>query len=62
MDYDMISSNDEIGHAIIGALGSESGVRQWKVGHLVPTKTCVQEVLEHPETPVAVWHRLSPKW
>ncbi|KAL6734985.1 hypothetical protein Aduo_005470 [Ancylostoma duodenale] len=50
MDYDLLSSNDEIGHAIIGPLGGETGARHWK------------EVIEHPETPLALWHRLTPRW
>ncbi|KAE9414103.1 hypothetical protein Angca_009361, partial [Angiostrongylus cantonensis] len=50
MDYDLLSSNDEIGHAILGPLGGEAGTHQWK------------EVIEHPETPLAVWHRLTPRW
>ncbi|VDO92237.1 unnamed protein product [Heligmosomoides polygyrus] len=50
MDYDLLSSNDEIGHAIIGPLGGEAGARQWK------------EVIDHPETPLALWHRLTPRW
>ncbi|GMS85662.1 hypothetical protein PENTCL1PPCAC_7837, partial [Pristionchus entomophagus] len=50
MDYDMLSSNDEIGHVVLGALGSDSGSRQWR------------QAIEHPEHPIASWHRLAPKW
>ncbi|WKX96773.1 hypothetical protein Q1695_012876 [Nippostrongylus brasiliensis] len=50
MDYDLLSSNDEIGHAIIGPLGGDAGVRHWK------------DVIDHSETPVALWHRLTPRW
>ncbi|XGW08556.1 hypothetical protein V3C99_011130 [Haemonchus contortus] len=50
MDYDLLSSNDEIGHTIIGPLGNETGARHWK------------EVIDHPETPFALWHQLSPRW
>lgn len=50
MGYDVISSNDEIGHIVIGALGNDSGVRQW------------QETLQSAEMPSTIWHRLTPKW
>ncbi|CAJ0581644.1 unnamed protein product, partial [Mesorhabditis spiculigera] len=50
MDYDLIGANDEIGHAILGPLGSELGAQHWK------------QMLDHPETPVAHWHKLNPKW
>ncbi|CAD6197532.1 unnamed protein product [Caenorhabditis auriculariae] len=46
MDYDVIGSNDEIGHVIVGKLGSEHGTRHW------------DEFLTHPEAPVAMWHKL----
>ncbi|GMT16551.1 hypothetical protein PFISCL1PPCAC_7848, partial [Pristionchus fissidentatus] len=50
MDYDMLSSNDEIGHVILGPLGNDSGSRQWR------------QAIDHPEHPIASWHRLAPKW
>lgn len=31
MDYDLLSSNDEMGHAVIGSKGGPSGAKHWKV-------------------------------
>uniref|UniRef100_A0A1I7UGQ1 C2 domain-containing protein n=1 Tax=Caenorhabditis tropicalis TaxID=1561998 RepID=A0A1I7UGQ1_9PELO len=50
MEYDVIGSNEEIGHVIVGGLGSEHGQRHWT------------ECISHPEQPVAMWHKLCPKW
>jgi len=50
MDYDLLSSNNEIGHVIVGSLGCESGRRQWK------------DALDHHDTPITQWHKLTPKW
>lgn len=50
MDHDVLSSNDEIGHVIIGSRGGDAGVKHWK------------EMIDHPEHPCAMWHKLSPKW
>ncbi|UMM20539.1 hypothetical protein L5515_015776 [Caenorhabditis briggsae] len=50
MEYDVIGSNEEIGHVIVGGLGSEHGQRHWS------------ECINHPEQPVAMWHKLCPKW
>ncbi|CCD63753.1 C2 domain-containing protein [Caenorhabditis elegans] len=50
MEYDVIGSNEEIGHVIVGGLGSEHGQRHWS------------ECVNHPEQPVAMWHKLCPKW
>ncbi|CAI4228278.1 unnamed protein product [Auanema sp. JU1783] len=50
MDYDLVGANDEIGHAIVGNLGGDSGMKQW------------HDVIHHPEQPIAVWHKLSPRW
>lgn len=50
MDYDLLSSNDEIGHTIIGPLGTEAGAKQWKA------------MLEQPNTAVVAWHKLTPRW
>jgi hypothetical protein len=50
MDYDLLSSNDEIGHCVVGSRGGETGAKHWR------------EVIEHPEHPCAMWHKLSPKW
>lgn len=50
MDYDLVGSNDEIGHVVIGPLGGDAGERHWR------------EMLDHPEKPVANWHKLVPRW
>ncbi|KAI1727845.1 c2 domain-containing protein [Ditylenchus destructor] len=50
MDYDLLSSNNEIGHVILGSLGTESGSRHWR------------QVMEHPDQAVTLSHKLTPKW
>ncbi|KAI6228628.1 Snt-6 [Aphelenchoides fujianensis] len=50
MDYDPISSNDEIGHCVVGLLGRESAVKQWR------------EAIHNPETSVTSTHQLAPRW
>jgi len=50
MDYDLLGSNDEIGHAVIGHLGNESGNRHWL------------DALSHPERLITQWQPLTQKW
>lgn len=50
MDYDIIGSNDEIGHVILGKRGSDTGQKHWK------------DLTEKTSYPHAMWHKLSPKW
>ncbi|VDK18096.1 unnamed protein product [Anisakis simplex] len=47
---DLTNGNDEVGHIVIGALGNETGKRQWN------------DVLSQPETTVTMWHKLSSTW
>jgi len=50
VDYDLITSNDQIGSVVLGAKGSESGQKHWG------------EMLSRPGYPSALWHSLTPKW
>jgi len=50
MEYELISSNAEIGHCILGKRGGESGQKHWK------------EIQAKPGIPVSLWHKLTPKW
>ncbi|KAI6183713.1 Snt-6 [Aphelenchoides bicaudatus] len=49
MDYDPISSNTEIGHCVLGSLGTETGIKQW------------QQALNNPETTITSTHKLH-RW
>jgi len=49
MDYEPVSSNEEIGHCVLGMLGCDTGINQWK------------QILNNPDCPVTAWHKLS-RW
>ncbi|KAI6172261.1 Snt-6 [Aphelenchoides besseyi] len=50
MNFDPISTNHEIGHTVLGLLGADTGVAQWR------------EALANPEKSVTSWHKLAPRW
>jgi len=50
MEYELISSNDEIGHCIMGKRAGETGQKQWK------------EIQSKAGCPISMWHKLTPKW
>jgi Ca2+-dependent lipid-binding protein len=50
MEYELISSNDEIGHCIMGKHARESGQKHWK------------EIQAKTGVPISMWHKLTPKW
>lgn len=44
------SNDHEIGHVVVGNLGSELGMRHWR------------EIFEQPDTAVLQWHKLKRNW